>query len=280
MTVLIQEMSSTIVAAINRGTFVLADWTVLPKKGVFRELIESQPRLRDWLQGVSERQKQTRRLREGFQVQSPDENPNLTGRDAAGEGPSPEETEKNLERLTREASSDHELARELARAIKKVAHDISVHPPVRYSYEQWVYFTQLIRFSTRSKDEVEALEEEEGLVEWDWIGEDSPMLADETESQWILDRLCESLNRYMRKLAAKVGGDAVQLHEKRGALTKLQTEGSFLDAGFPRTIEEEEENGGPSTDRSLLGSRVASPNDDMTEVKLWAEKMGSRAEGV
>ncbi len=31
------------------------------------------------------------------------------------------------------------------------------------------------------------------------------MLADETEAQWVLDRLCESLARYMRKQAAKVG---------------------------------------------------------------------------
>ena len=50
-----------------------------------------------------------------------------------------------------------------------------------------------------SKEELEREEEEEGIVEWDWIGEDSPMLAEETESEWVLDRLCESLGRYMRK---------------------------------------------------------------------------------
>ena len=54
-----------------------------------------------------------------------------------------------------------------------------------------------------SKEELEREEEEEGIVEWDWIGEDSPMLAEETESEWVLDRLCESLGRYMRK---QVGG--------------------------------------------------------------------------
>ena len=50
-----------------------------------------------------------------------------------------------------------------------------------------------------SKEELEREEEEEGIVDWDWIGEDSPMLAEETESEWVLDRLCESLGRYMRK---------------------------------------------------------------------------------
>ncbi len=42
-------------------------------------------------------------------------------------------------------------------------------------------------------------EDEQGLVEWDWIGENSPMLADEGESEWLLDRLCESLDRYMTR---------------------------------------------------------------------------------
>jgi len=42
-------------------------------------------------------------------------------------------------------------------------------------------------------------EEEEGLVEWDWIGKDSPMMARQSEPEFVLDRLCESLARYMRR---------------------------------------------------------------------------------
>ena len=57
-----------------------------------------------------------------------------------------------------------------------------------------------------SKEELEREEEEEGIVDWDWIGEDSPMLAEETESEWVLDRLCESLGRYMRKQIGGLGG--------------------------------------------------------------------------
>ena len=52
------------------------------------------------------------------------------------------------------------------------------------------------------REEVEEEEEHEGLVEWDWIGENSPMLADESETEWVLERLCESLNRYTRHQAA------------------------------------------------------------------------------
>ena len=60
-------------------------------------------------------------------------------------------------------------------------------------------------------EEVEEMEEEEeveGLVEWDWIGENSPMLSDMTEAEWILERLCESLNRYTRRQAKLVNSSS------------------------------------------------------------------------
>ena len=104
----------------------------------------------------------------------------------------------NLTTLT-----DAQLARKLAKAIRLTADDMRADPPKRYSYEEWAEYTHLIRFTRMSKEELEREEEEEGIVEWDWIGEDSPMLAEETESEWVLDRLCESLGRYMRK---QVGG--------------------------------------------------------------------------
>jgi len=53
-------------------------------------------------------------------------------------------------------------------------------------------------------------------VEWDWIGEDSPMLADVGESEWVLDRLCESLNRYTRKQARDTKARQHQQKKERG----------------------------------------------------------------
>jgi len=68
-----------------------------------------------------------------------------------------------------------------------------------------VEYTRLIRFSRFNPEEMEAEEEDEGLVEWDWIGEKSPMMAEQSESEWVLDRLCESLGRYIRR-QGRVGG--------------------------------------------------------------------------
>ena len=94
---------------------------------------------------------------------------------------------------------DAALAKKLSVAIRQTADDMKNGPTRRYSYEEWAEYTRLIRFSSYSKEELGEEEEEEGLIEWDWIGEDSPMLARQSESEWLLDRLCESLNRYMRK---------------------------------------------------------------------------------
>jgi hypothetical protein len=56
-----------------------------------------------------------------------------------------------------------------------------------------------------SDDDEDEEDGDSGPVEWDWIGEDSPMLADITEGEWVLDRLCESLNRYTRRQRQQQG---------------------------------------------------------------------------
>ena len=76
-----------------------------------------------------------------------------------------------------------------------------------------------------SKEELEREEEEEGIVEWDWIGEDSPMLAEETESEWVLDRLCESLGRYMRRQMGGGGANSITQQQSNEGGGKRAAEG-------------------------------------------------------
>jgi potassium channel subfamily K len=194
MTILVSDMGDTVVSAINRGTFTLADWTVMPKAGVWADFLNSHPRLRDWLERKTKEREANKRIEHGFDVQNPDET----------EESIPDPTKGlTLEKLADESlpSTEHDLAQKLALAIKRTATDLHSDHPKTYSYEEWVEFTRLIRFSKLDDAQLEEEEEEEGLLEWDWIGEDSPMLAEVTESEWILDRLCESLNRYTRKQA-------------------------------------------------------------------------------
>ena len=65
----------------------------------------------------------------------------------------------------------------------------------------------MIRFSWESKTEVERDEDEAGMLEWDWIGDDSPMLADKTEPEWVLEKLCDSLDRFIRRTYGSFPGD-------------------------------------------------------------------------
>ena len=185
MTILVSDMGDTVIASFKRGTFRLADWTVLPKEGLWRELLEKYPWLLFWLQKKAQKAAERRRIAAGMSV-GPEE-------DEVAATPTMEQVSE-LDDL-----DDHALAAKLAIAIRHTANHLKDDPPRRYGYEEWAEYTRLIRFSRRSKEEVELVEEERGIVEWDWIGEDSPMMADSTESEWVLDRLCESLNRYMRK---------------------------------------------------------------------------------
>lgn len=197
MTILVSDMGDTVVASFNRGTFTLADWTVMPKVGVWHDFLTKHPKILAWLQRQQRQRDEARRLRSGFGVANPDdmdpENPMMRNGHPL-----------TLEELAKDGLSEHDLARKLALAIRHVANDLRAEEVKKYSYEEWVEFTRLIRFSGKKLEEVEEEEDEEGLVEWDWIGENSPMLADVSEAEWVLDRLCESLNRYTRRQAHKV----------------------------------------------------------------------------
>lgn len=213
MTILITDMGNTVIASFKRGTFTLADWTVLPKAGVWRTFLEKHPWLLHWLQKkANEADKRaqeattSKRLTEGFHAGPADEDV---------DAPPP-----TLEEIIKEEEDDDEqtLGRRLALAIRRTAHDLTAETPRRYSYEEWVEFTRLIRFTRLSKAEIEEAEEEQGLVEWDWIGENSPMLANESECEWLLQRLCESLDRYMYRTK----DISRQRHEQEQSLKNLK----------------------------------------------------------
>ena len=197
MTILISSMGDTIVASYKQGTFSLADLTVLPKQGYVRNLFVKYPGMLGWLEHWIEHRKERSRLEKGFPVGPEDEHESNEG---VNEGPT-------LEELAEESRLDeHDLAHQLTAQIRSTADDLKNGHFRRYTYEEWVEFTRLIRFTqykrSRKRSISHQLDEEEvddGIIEWDWIGEDSPMMSDQSETEWVLDRLCESLERYMRQ---------------------------------------------------------------------------------
>lgn len=189
ITILISSMGDTVINRFKDWTSGVADFTVLPQKGIWRAFLNRYPLLLRLLTERKQRHDERKRLEEGFQT-----------------GPAPEEDEPpTIDELAKEEPTDQELAKKLARMIRKTANDVKEDTKHHYSYEEWVEITQLIRFTAKKKGEtLDEEEAEDGMVEWDWIGEDSPMMANESEAAFVLDRLCESLSRYVKKMSNPV----------------------------------------------------------------------------
>lgn len=190
MAFLIKFLSDTVIKHFKSGVSAIGDFTLLPKYGAWRALLDHNPRLRSWFQRRKEKRASQQRLEAGFQVGVPDE-----------EAERAEKRKKTIEQFARETPTHYDLARRLAKAIQGVAKDAKNKPDKQYSYEEWVEFTQMIRFTAEGDDE-EREEEAEEMVDWDWIGENSPMMARGSEAEFVLDRLCESMSRYVRRVSA------------------------------------------------------------------------------
>ncbi|KAJ9605480.1 Potassium channel [Cladophialophora chaetospira] len=180
MTILISDMGDTVISSFKRGTFKLGDLTVLPKAGLWHDIVMQY----SWLYNFMKKRTEKKRRKSGFPVGPAD--------GAGVRIPS-------IDQLASEELTEAQLTSRLAWAIRKTADDLVHSPYKRYTYEEWCEFTRLIRFTKYGLDQLEYDEETDGVVEWDWLEESSPMLSQQSESEWILDRLCESLLRLLKK---------------------------------------------------------------------------------
>lgn len=219
MTILVSDLGDTVVAKFKKWSDELADFTVLPKEGIWRSFLDKHPWLMNWLQRRIESRAAKKRIRKGFDTMDPEvENATNISDPAQGNIDDPEAADAEMTRmptmtaLAAEAEQDSttvpthaSLSKRLALSIRKVSIDLRLAEPRCYSYEEWVEFTRLIRLTTpeRLNRDLGTVttenENEEGLVNWDWIGDDSPMLSTMSESEWLLERLCESLVRLERR---------------------------------------------------------------------------------
>lgn len=176
MTLLIGNLGDTVVASFQRYTDAFADYTLLPKDGIWRAMLERNPRLASWLQSRKERKDAEKRKKQ------------KVDNDAAGVSESP--SKDNL--------TDEDLMRCLVRAIQRTTRDARKDPGKQYSYEDWVDFRRLIRFTAGN---------EQSVAEWDWDRDDSPMLTQGSEVDFVVDRLCESLARGVRQFGVPLADE-------------------------------------------------------------------------
>jgi potassium channel subfamily K len=197
--------------------------------GIWRAYLDKHPWLLAWVQRRITAHETKQRIRKGFDIADPrvDSAGNSSSPPERGDDPEDPDVEltqhPTIPTLAAEAEADTSelpthasLSRRLALSIRKVSLDFRLPRPKRYTYEEWVEFTRLIRMTTPGRLDRDlgttlsntATENEEGLVNWDWIGNDSPMMSGITESEWLLERLCESLVRLEKRkeVACEMGG--------------------------------------------------------------------------
>ncbi|PPJ61390.1 hypothetical protein CBER1_10626 [Cercospora berteroae] len=198
MTILVGDPSDTIVRQFKQGTSGLADFTVLPQKGIWRQLLNRQPRVVAFMQARKERKQLEERKEEGLPY---------------GPEPDDEFPQPTIDELASEDTTRAELANRLAKSVKQVSQDVKNGKGKKYTYEEWVEFTRLIRF-TADKEENELAEDDDDLIEWDWLGDKSPMMANKSEAEFVLERLSESVGRYVRRVEKALASDEEQQKDR------------------------------------------------------------------
>lgn len=137
------------------------------------------------------------------------------------------------DRLSSDIHMHHFL---LIKELRNVMKHVNETPPRKYSYEEWTWYLKLIgedesassthrkapiKVGTTEKgtmqqgggqtsasndagdleegEEEEVKEEEKGKEAWSWVGTRSPLMGEIEEAEWILERLCVTLERGLRK---------------------------------------------------------------------------------
>ncbi|KAF2472878.1 voltage-gated potassium channel [Lindgomyces ingoldianus] len=250
MTILVSDMGDTVVEKFKNWSSQLADFTVLPKEGIWRSFLDKHPWLLNWIQTRLASRAAKKRLKKGFATMDPSEGNPENGEeiDAEEEEDLRATTNPTIPSLAVEAEQDaaghvptsFSLSRRLALSIRRVAADLRLPKTKKYTYEEWVEFTRLIRFTKSTAGErgegVLQEEEEEGLVEWDWIGDDSPLLSGLGESGWLLQSLCESLVRLEKRKEAEK-----KKKEKEKALFRLDPLKEKSEDGTEKDKDEDKE---------------------------------------
>lgn len=186
---------------------------------------------------------------------------------------------KTIQELAAEELDEPNMTRGLAYALRRVADDMKRDPHKHYQYEEWVEFTRYIRFSRLDKvikdaeqrgKQLQYDETVDGVIEWDWLDSNSPMTSEQSEAEWVLDRLLESLLRVIRRKevmeALATGGH----HESFGPQRNRQSGSMSIDAarrfsfaGVPPNV---------AVDGSVEGATTSALQEEEEEKPVWSKR--------
>ncbi|KAF2757595.1 voltage-gated potassium channel [Pseudovirgaria hyperparasitica] len=229
LTILISNMGDTVVKVFRDLVIWIGAFTVLPgERGTKEALNDTMSRVKQYMHpkksyhgifGQSGHERDTahrieevskRRLAACFEKEEL-----MAADDAGSEG---EDTERDV----------HFYNYVLVSEIRNVMKDVNASPPKRYSYGEWAHFLKLLGQDEHNPEHhrtppivedknVRPGQNEQSRLDfgkagyrnvgsealaWSWLGIRSPLLGNQSEAEWVLERLTATLEFHLKSLQA------------------------------------------------------------------------------
>ncbi|KAH7402581.1 potassium channel-like protein [Pyrenochaeta sp. MPI-SDFR-AT-0127] len=249
LTILISNMGNTVIKAFKDFTIWIGSLTVLPEeKGLVAALRVGLKRLKT---GEIHEHGEKGRHKDGCGALEQRTLDRLAEHIEEGEL---EESVKAGEEGNHTERDIHFYHFVLAKEIRQLMKDVDVFPPREYEYHEWQYYLRLIgqdendasghrkpqaRHQHNDKDSPDLGTADDGnTVTWSWLGIRSPLMGNQAESQWLLQRLAATLETEMRKMSSSDSRERNERPPISMAELKKRSNGSKEEKGegYPQDV--------------------------------------------
>lgn len=270
LTIVISNMGDTVVKGIRDLTDYVGEFTILPGQSPTRQ------RAKKLVSSVTSKFE-----RDNSQEEMMNQPPGLIGEKEGAPGPQGTDRQtKAADRIAGEyeeeeledaaeagrrgdvvAKDAHEYHYQLIREFRNVMKHLNETPPRRYTYEEWAWFLKLMgededNQSSHRKAPIDVRSEknrepdiqqgttddnEAGKRQWSWLGNRSPLMGEEAEPQWVIERLSITLEKELKKTHE---AEMRQRREREGTQRDLAKKKTRSSSGSSKTLEQQEKGSG------------------------------------
>ena len=264
LTILISNMGDTVVKIVKDSTIWISEFSILPgetsgkarlrkaaTKTPFAKRIEDAPGPTEDAPGGAEMSEENRRLGASKGAKK------LGPLQKVGERLGADLQEEELEDLEEARAHGDKIGEDkhlyhflLVKELRRVMKDVDTTPDKKYSYREWAWFLRLLGEDesdtkhhrqlpldpkTGDSDGRAPLGQADANpatgqhgVKWSWIGERSPLMGDQDEPEWLLERLSRKLETLLHKehQAGRAARGDKAAHDKPSALLEPQDQGA------------------------------------------------------
>ncbi|KAL6712507.1 hypothetical protein ACN47E_000384 [Coniothyrium glycines] len=213
LTILISNMGDTVIKAFKDFTMWLGSLTVLPdEEGITAALKVGWRRLK--MGSLEEEEDQHDKGKPPTQSERRAED-RLAAHIENEELSQAEEAAEYGDKLESDIRFYHFV---LAKEVRQLMQDVEISPPRKYRYHEWQYYLRLIgqdegdvsqhRAPKIEPPQTESDRPDIGTADdgnnnaWSWLGIRSPLMGNQSEPQWLLQRLATTLEQEMRNMTS------------------------------------------------------------------------------